>query len=380
MTAIIRVGLGEGGYDVAVGFGLRDQVGPVARRASAPGAARAFVLIDAGVPRAFTDRVLASLREHGFSPSWSSIEPSESVKNFATLETILSHAAAGAQERGEPFIAVGGGIVCDLGGLAAALYRRGVPLILAPTTLLAMADAAIGGKNAVNLSLGGGAGAIKNAAGTFYQPAAVLADLDALQSLPPREFHAGLAECVKHALIAGLAQDPHYLEWIERHAPSILAGHSPTVGELVRRSVAIKAKIVQGDERERSEAADAGRKALNLGHTFAHAIETLPLKPALNHGEAVALGLVAACHLAAAVGLAQASLLERTRTLLTALSLPTHHRALPEGDSILARMRHDKKNRGGALRLIVPTDDRQARVITDAPAAAVLAAIDAVRG
>jgi 3-dehydroquinate synthase len=245
--------------------------------------------------------------------------------------------------------------------------------VQAPTTLLAMVDASVGGKTAVNLVRADGTIA-KNLIGVFQQPRLVVCDPEALGTLPARELRSGLAECVKHALIA----DEPMLGWIESNADPLLAHDPDALGELVARNVAIKASIVAQDEREQGV-----RALLNLGHTFAHAIESL-LHGACTHGEAVAIGTVAACRLGRELGIAPASLEERVRAVLGRVGLPL---ALPAGAgtgahagaaALLQAMAADKKKRDGALRLIVPAAPGDVRIV-DAPATgAILAAWHAV--
>jgi 3-dehydroquinate synthase len=242
--------------------------------------------------------------------------------------------------RDSAIVALGGGVIGDLAGFVAATYLRGIPCLQAPTTLLAMLDASVGGKTGVDTPHG------KNLIGAFHPPVAVVADPQVLRSLPEREYRAGLAEAVKHGLIA----DQDYFAWLGAEAERIAAREAGTLARLVRRSVEIKAAVVAEDERE------AGRRAvLNAGHTVAHALEhasdyTLP------HGEAVALGLVAECRLAEALGIARSGLARDVRVLLTRLGLPERPaRPLPR-DRVLAAMATDKKNRGGTVRFALARD------------------------
>jgi 3-dehydroquinate synthase len=247
-----------------------------------------------------------------------------------------------------------------------------------------MVDASVGGKTGVNLAAGGG-DLHKNMVGAFHQPRAVIADVDVLRSLPERFFRAGLAECVKHAMIGADWGDPGLVDWTASARARIAAHDTGTLIELVSRNVRIKATVVGRDEREEDQS--GGRALLNLGHTFAHAIEPLPgLSPdgnpahaPLQHGEAVALGLVAAARGAVALGKCPADLADRTVALLNDFGLPTRVRGLPPADQVLARMHHDKKVLGGRLRLILPTAPGRAAVIADPPQAAVITAIDAIR-
>jgi 3-dehydroquinate synthase len=239
--------------------------------------------------------------------------------------------------RDSALVLLGGGVVGDLGGFVAATFLRGIPYLQVPTTLLAMLDASVGGKTAVDTPHG------KNLIGAFHPPAAVVADPQVLGTLPEREFRAGLAEAVKHGLIA----DRDYFDWIATAADRIGARDPATIATLVRRSVEIKAAVVSEDERE------AGRRAiLNAGHTVAHALEQAS-GYALAHGEAVAIGLVTECRLAESLGLAAPGVAAEVQTLLARLGLPTALPAFSPG-RLLEGMATDKKNRDSRIRFALP--------------------------
>jgi 3-dehydroquinate synthase len=241
--------------------------------------------------------------------------------------------------RDSGIIALGGGVAGDLAGFVAATYMRGLPYLQVPTTLLAMLDASVGGKTGVDTPQG------KNLIGAFHPPTAVIADPDALATLPEREYRGGLAEAVKHGLIA----DREYFRWIEGETDALLRRDSAALEQLVRRSVEIKAEVVSGDERE------AGRRAiLNAGHTVAHAIERATGYE-VPHGEAVALGLIAECELAFRLGLAAPALRERVEALLARLGLPVRLPRPVSPDALLAAMASDKKNRAARLRFALPS-------------------------
>ena len=230
-------------------------------------------------------------------------------------------------------IALGGGVTGDLVGFVAATYMRGVPYLQVPSSLLAMVDASVGGKTGVDTPQG------KNLVGAFHPPAAVLADPQTLATLPDRDYRAGLAEAVKHGLIA----DRGYFEWMEANATAISARDLGPLTRLIRRSVEIKAEVVSGDERE------SGRRAiLNAGHTVAHALEQVSGYQ-LPHGEAVALGLVVECELAEQLGVASAGLRKRVAALLGRLGLPERLPTPLERGALLASMGSDKKNRSGRI-------------------------------
>lgn len=386
----VHVELGSRGYDVIVGAGVLANLGAVvSASAGARAGSRVFLAHDDGLPSPTIDSAVASLRASGLVPIAFALHASETEKTIPQLQKVLAAMAAHEIERREPVVALGGGIVGDLAGFAAAIYRRGLPVIQCPTTLLAMVDASVGGKTGVNLAADGpGAELQKNLIGAFHQPRAVIADVLALHSLPDRYFRAGLAECIKHGMIAA---DPdagggaELFAWTESNLPRILARDAAMLIELVSRNVRVKAAVVGRDERE--EAAEDGRALLNLGHTFGHAIETIPgLSPdgnpasaPLQHGEAVALGLVAASRCAEVSGLCRAGVEATTRRALGACGLPTKVRGLPATQTVLRLMQRDKKVESGRLRLVLPTGPGRATVVASPPAAAVTAGIDAIR-
>lgn len=360
---IVRIGAGEARRV------LRETRGLV------PAARRALAVVDANLPEPFVRSALAALREPeggaGLEISRHTIDPAERIKTLGTLARTLEAAARARLERGDAFVALGGGIVGDLTGFAASTYRRGVGVIQCPTTLLAMVDASVGGKTGVNLEIEDRL--IKNAAGAFHQPLAVAADTDALESLPARELSAGLGECLKHGMLGGSLGDPGLLDWTEANLAALRARDREALAQVIARGVAVKARAVEADERETASSDRGGRALLNLGHTFAHAIEGTPRCPFV-HGEAVGLGLIAASAMSAALGLAGESMAERARELCVAAGLPAEAGgALPAAGALAEAMLDDKKARGGALRVIAPLEDHTARVVDNPDRGAVLA-------
>ncbi|GJM18720.1 MAG: 3-dehydroquinate synthase [Phycisphaeraceae bacterium] len=365
-------------------------MGERVRAALGDGATRAFVVVDANVPGEHVNTLTGSLDRAGFGAQTTSFDPTEKVKTIATAQRVLESLAATGQDRGDPVVALGGGIVGDVAGFVAATYRRGVPVVQCPTTVLAMVDASVGGKTGVNLEVPGEGGErlLKNMVGSFHQPVAVVADVDVLASLPDRHVRSGLAECVKHAMIAQTISGEDLMSWLETNADRVLGRDPGAMTELVRKSVAIKADAVASDERETAPSSVGGRALLNLGHTFGHAIETLPgispdpadpSRAPLHHGEAVALGLVAACACSARLGMIDAAWSDRVRALLGRLGLPVAVAGLPGNGELLARMGHDKKVRAGVLRLVLPEGDGRAQVVEDPDPSAVEAGLDAIR-
>ena len=327
---VVRVEAGPRPYDVIVGP-LADAVAPLAALGGEPilvTEPRVFGLHGSRVGRALGlgDPIL--------------VPEGEAAKQWDVLHQLLAALAEKNASRSTPIVALGGGAVGDLAGLAASLFKRGCPIVHVPTTLLAQADSAVGGKTAVD------AFGEKNVIGTFHQPALVIADPAFLDTLDPRQLRAGYAEVVKY----GLIDDPAFFGWCEEHGRALLAGDRALRTHAVLTSVDSKARIVAGDVEDRS-----GKRALlNLGHSFGHAIESAAGLGTVLHGEAVAAGMVLAFRFSAAIGLCPGEDAERVAAHLHAVGLPT---SLGEvdlaGPQLLAWMDRDKKNEGSALRLVL---------------------------
>jgi len=387
----VRVQLGERSYTAHVGQGVLSTIADEIRQRLGKQPTRAFIVHDTGVPLAFLDELTASLRGVELDTSSISITPTERDKSIATLERVLGAMGASGHTRADPVVTLGGGIVGDLGGFAAASYQRGVPVVQCPTTLLSMVDASVGGKTGVNLSVGGDdpdARLLKNFVGAFHQPIAVAADTRMLATLPERHRRSGLAECIKHAMIAGGITGADLISETRAALPAVIAGDTDASARLIERSVALKGEVVSRDERETISGSGGVRMLLNLGHTFGHAIETIPgltpdpsdssLAP-LHHGEAVALGLAAACRCAESLELCEPGVGDEVTGIIRDAGLPTVVAGLPDSEAILARMGSDKKASGGTLRLVLPDGRGRCRVVTDADRGAVVAGIDAIR-
>jgi len=367
-----------------IGDDLLDNLAPLAGGALGAIPKAALLVLDTGVPESLTAAGRRSLEAVGASVSVIRVTPSELNKSLETFGMILQAAANARLDRRDPVIAIGGGIVCDLAGFGAACYRRGVPMIQCPTTLLAMVDASVGGKTGVNLP-GLSGGLRKNMAGAFHQPSLVLADTRSLASLDERHLRAGLAECVKHAMIGASFGMPGLTAQLDGVIPGLLARDRLASAELIARHVALKAKVVAQDERETTP--DGGRALLNLGHTFAHAIETIehlsptddPSQAPLQHGEAVALGLVCAARYSVVTGLAPRSFEDQLRERLTRIGLPTSILNMPSSELLIERMLDDKKVAGGAIRLIAPVEGERAIVTVANDPGAIALAWDAIR-
>jgi 3-dehydroquinate synthase len=351
----IDVSLGERSYPIAVD--AEGGVGALARSRSAGSAA--LVVGDANTA-AHADAVASSLSASGFRVSRHDVPAGEGSKCEAQLSALWDVLADMRADRKTLVAAVGGGVVGDLAGFAAATFNRGLPLFMVPTTLLAMVDSSVGGKVGINHPRG------KNLIGAFHQPLAVWIDTQALDTLPEREYLSGLAEVVKYGVIL----DAEFFAWLEGHADALRRREREAVRYVVARSCRLKADVVERDEHERTGL----RAALNYGHTFAHAFEAVAGYGSWLHGEAVAAGMMCAARLAAARGLIGPDVVERQRALLTGLGLPTQPGRWP-ADELLAAMRSDKKAEAGKLRFVLPVRLGEVRLfdgVSDAEARAAL--------
>jgi len=327
-------------YDIVCGRNLIDSVG---ERVRGGGAARAVVIADAAVAGTHADRVARSLRAAGIEPALLTVPSGEASKCQAEAGRLWNAFADLAVDRHTHVVAVGGGVVGDLAGFVAATFARGLPVWHVPTTLVAQVDSAIGGKTGINLDAG------KNLVGVFWQPVGVISDIDTLTTLPAREFVSGLAEVVKYGMIL----DAEFFVWLEKNAAFLVARDPAALAEAVARSAATKARVVEQDERETTGL----RAALNYGHTFAHAYETVAGYGTLLHGEAVAIGMARAARLAARLGRIPAEIVARQDELLRAMSLPVAPPAtlLHEAAPLITVMARDKKAVNGRLRFVLPS-------------------------
>jgi len=339
--AVIPVELAGRSYEVRVGSGLltdlAGQCGPLLRKTRVP------VVTDANVARFWRDTVDASLKGAGFDPRWLVLEAGEGAKTWAVLERVVDWLLSEEVERGDHVLALGGGVIGDLTGFAAAILKRGCGFIQLPTTLLAQVDSSVGGKTAINTAAG------KNLVGAFHQPSLVLADLDTLTTLPAREMGAGYAEVIKY----GILGDRAFFEWCEANGLNVLAGHGQAQEYAVTESVKAKARIVAEDERETTGA----RALLNLGHTFGHALEAQTgFSERLLHGEAVALGMVLAARYSARRGFIAEADAERVAAAIGGAGLPSEIVGLGlncGGEALAAHMLHDKKMDAGTLPFVL---------------------------
>jgi 3-dehydroquinate synthase len=334
MHQTVPVDTGHSRYDILIGPGV---LASDAAWAGLPRAAQAVIVTNTTVAPLFADAVARRLAPLYGTVSQVVLPDGESHKDWATLNLIYDHLLAQGCDRKTVLYALGGGVVGDITGFAAATYMRGVPFVQLPTTLLAQVDSSVGGKTAINHPLG------KNMVGAFYQPQRVLCDLETLTTLPARELSAGLAEVIKYGPIA----DPVFLDWIGQNLPALLARDGAALAHAVRRSCEIKAAVVGADERE------AGLRAiLNFGHTFGHAIEAGLGYGEWLHGEAVGCGMVMAADLSARLGLIPADEARRLAALIAAAGLPVRAPALGVS-RFMDLMRLDKKAEGGEIRFVV---------------------------
>jgi len=331
----LNVALGARGYPIHIGRGTLREAGPLlAPLLAAP---RTIVISNATVAKAWRAPLCESLAGAGIASETLLIPDGEAHKTWATLHDVLTRLLEQRAERSTTIVALGGGVVGDVAGFAAAIYQRGVPLVQIPTTLLAQVDSSVGGKTGVNHPLG------KNMIGAFHQPRAVLIDTDCLATLPERELAAGLAEVVKY----GAIREPAFFAWLEANADALLARDPAALSHAIAESCRIKAAVVAADERESGE-----RALLNFGHTFGHAIETGAGYGEWLHGEAVAAGMVMAAELSACRGELPHSDVARLRALLRRFRLPVAGAPLG-ADRYLALMGRDKKIAGGSMRFVL---------------------------
>jgi 3-dehydroquinate synthase len=351
----VRVELGARGYDIRIGAGLIAQAG--AHLARLAKGRRVVVVTDQTVAKLHLPAFERSLGSAGVPYAAVVLPSGEGAKDFTHFAGLCEEILGLGIERQTLLVALGGGVVGDLAGFAAASLLRGLAYAQVPTTLLAQVDSAVGGKTAINSAHG------KNLVGAFHQPVLVLADVSALATLPSRELRAGYAEVAKY----GLIRDRGFFEWLERDGPKLLAGDPAALIRAVAESCTHKAAVVAADERESGE-----RQLLNFGHTFAHALEAeAGFGPDLLHGEAVAAGMALAFDFSARLGHATAQTAHRVRRHLAAAGLPTGLVAIPgkppDPDRLLQHMRRDKKVSDGRLTFILAREIGDAFIARDVP-------------
>ena len=329
----LRVDLGSRSYPLHIGVGLIEQPGLYAPYASGSAA----IVSNPVVAPLYLARVRKALESAGARVTEISVPDGERAKGWSTLDAVIDSLLAARLGRDALVIALGGGVVGDLAGFAAAVYQRGIAFIQVPTTLLAQVDSSVGGKTAINHARG------KNMVGAFHQPSAVIADVSTLDSLPPRELRAGLAEVIKH----GVALDAAFFEWLEHNVEKIVARDRDALVYAVRRSCELKAAVVAEDERETGK-----RALLNLGHTFGHAIEAATGFGPWLHGEAVATGMALAADLSVRTGRLERAQAQRIRQLIERAGLPVAPPKLSP-EAWREHMAVDKKAAGGRVRFVL---------------------------
>jgi 3-dehydroquinate synthase len=339
--AVIPVDIAAAPYEVRIGTGLlaelaRECSGRLRKR-------RVPIITDANVHRLWGEVVERALNDAGHEAAWRVLVPGEKAKSWDQLAASVDWLLAEEVERGDHILALGGGVIGDLTGFAAAILKRGCKFIQLPTTLLAQVDSSVGGKTAINTAAG------KNLVGAFHQPSLVLADLAVLDTLPPRELAAGYAEVVKYGLIG----DAGFFAWCDAHGTALLAGDPALREYAVARAVAAKARIVAEDERETTGA----RALLNLGHTFGHALEAQTgFSDRLLHGEAVALGMILAARFSARRGLLARASAEHVARHFADAGMASEIATLGlncDGQALVAHMLHDKKMDAGTLPFVL---------------------------
>ena len=359
-TTHVNVALGASSYPILIGSAL---LGAPATYAQAARGAQALIVTNTTVGPLYAQALAAALVPHHAQVRMLALPDGEQYKNWETLNLVFDELLAHGGDRKTTLYALGGGVVGDMAGFAAACFMRGVPFVQVPTTLLAQVDSSVGGKTAINHPLG------KNMVGAFYQPKLVVCDLDVLKTLPARELSAGLAEVIKYGPIHDMA----FFDWIEAHIDALRTLEPAALAHAVQRCCEIKAEVVGQDERE-----SGLRAILNFGHTFGHAIEAGMGYGAWLHGEGVGAGMVMAAELSRELGLVDAAFVERLTRLIGRAGLPVRGPVLDAADNAgryLALMRVDKKAEAGEIRFVL-IDGPGRAVVRPAPDALVRQVID----
>jgi len=360
---VVNVALGERSYDIAIGRGLLATLGQ--RIAALRPGAKVAIVSDETVAKHHLPATVAAIAGAGLQYATVVVPPGEGSKSFPTFESVCEQLLLARIERGDLVVALGGGVIGDLAGFAAAVVRRGLDYVQVPTSLLAQVDSSVGGKTAIDSSHG------KNLIGAFHQPILVVADTALLDTLAPREFRAGYAEVAKY----GLLGDQAFFAWLEANWQEVFAG-GPAREHAIATSCRMKAAIVGRDEREAGE-----RALLNLGHTFGHAFEAAAgFSQRLLHGEAISLGMVLAFEFSAQRGLVSAGAAARAKRHLAAVGLPTQISAIPGGvpgiDRLMELIGQDKKVKRGKLTFILVREVGASFIAPDVDAAEVRAFLE----
>ncbi|MBU2896963.1 3-dehydroquinate synthase [Vibrio hepatarius] len=357
----ITVSLGERSYPILIGAGLFNDP---AHLSFLPAKQKVVVITNVTVAPLYADKVLTLLGHFGCDVSVLELPDGEQYKSLETFDTVMSYLLEGNFSRDVVILALGGGVIGDLVGFSAACYQRGVDFIQLPTTLLSQVDSSVGGKTAVNHTLG------KNMIGAFYQPKSVIIDTDCLATLPRREFAAGVAEVIKY----GIIYDKVFFAWLEENLDKLYAQDEQALTYAIARCCQIKAEVVAKDEKE-----SGLRALLNLGHTFGHAIEAELGYGKWLHGEAVSSGTLMAAKTAQLQGLITQQQVERILSILKKAQLPVHTPDTMTFDDFMKHMMRDKKVLSGELRLVLPTGIGSAEVVKGVPESIIRQAIDFCR-
>jgi 3-dehydroquinate synthase len=358
----VHVSLGARSYSIDIERGALSHVGRVLKSLKA--GSLVAVVTDSNVGPLYAAAVTSALAAAGFTSRVFTVAAGERSKSIAALKELWDGFVALDMDRDSTVVALGGGVVGDLAGFAAATYMRGIRCVQLPTTMLACVDSSVGGKTAIDLESG------KNLVGAFHQPQAVLIDPSVLDTLPRRELRAGLSEVIK----AAVSMDEPFFAWLETNIAKLLNLDPDAAAEAIRRCCELKARVVALDERESDQ-----RAILNYGHTVGHALETVKRYEELLHGEAVAVGMVVASRVAEKLKVVASDVTTRQKTLLESAGLPTMIEG-PATSDILKTMRHDKKTRGGELTMVLPVRIGQVKVVKDVDPEVIRQALEESRG
>jgi 3-dehydroquinate synthase len=346
----INVSLKDNSYKIIAGSGVLKELGPRLKRLKI--GSEAYIITNSYLKSGFGRALERSLRKSGFTARFKLVPDAEKSKSLSQAAKILSDITAYDQKKKIFIVAFGGGVIGDLSGFTASIYRRGTPYIQVPTTLLAQVDSSIGGKTAVDLDQG------KNLAGTFYQPRLVLSDIDFLRSLPGRQLVSGLAEVIKYAVI----KDPRLFVYLEKNMARILGKNSGCLEFIVARCAAIKSAIVSRDEKEERGL----RTILNFGHTLGHAIEAAGSFRIYNHGEAIGLGMLCSCGISLRLGLLSREDLKRIEALIRQAGLPGSIKRV-DFNRIISAHYHDKKFIGAKNKFVLVNRIGQTKIKENVP-------------
>ncbi|MFB5265965.1 3-dehydroquinate synthase [Paenibacillus enshidis] len=350
----LTVELGERSYPIYIGQGLLEKAGAYFEQRGLSKKSPHLIISDSNTAPLYLNKLTERLANAGYNTLAFVVEAGEKSKSLSVYEEVITAAIEGGLDRSSSITALGGGVVGDLAGFAAASYMRGIRFVQIPTTILAH-DSSVGGKVGINHPLA------KNMIGAFHQPELVLYDVDTLLTLPSREVSAGLAEMLKH----GLIWDADFARWCQEHAQELLALEPEALEYGLEKGCAVKAKVVSQDEKENGQ-----RAILNLGHTIGHAIEAIAGYGTLLHGEAISIGMVGSAMLGVRLG-ADPSLVQETRAMLQSLRLPVVLPRELETDAIMSAMMHDKKFKEGSITFVVPLSIGQVEIRKDIPASLV---------